>query len=187
MFLYRGDSRSPATIKAGGGFKAWVPLTAQQAQNLVLKFCGSTAQLQLPPQVAATVARRAKEAPFGLDPGDLARLIISTKSRDTAHVSTAMDEDCGGYASLGYVYKMEFQVLMIVAITNAVLGQNLLKKSLPLWPELALSGARLNMSGVVAVKQRGAARELSFLTPIPLANIVAYKKSGPAPFIPFHR
>jgi hypothetical protein len=82
---------------------------------------------------------------------------------------------------------MEFQVLMIVAITNAVLGQNLLKKSLPLWPELALSGSRLNTSNVVAVKQRGAARELSFLTPIPLANIVAYKKSGPAPFIPFHR
>lgn len=111
----------------------------------------------------------------------------SQKSHDTAHVSTAMDDDCGGYASEGYVYKMEFKILSIMPISNAVLGQNLLKRAMPIWPELALSGTKLNMSSVVAVKQRGSARELSFLTPIPLANIVGYKKSGPAPFIPFTR
>jgi hypothetical protein len=39
---------------------------------------------------------------------------------------------------LGYVYKMEFQGLLIVPITNVVLGQNLLRRPALVWPELAL-------------------------------------------------
>jgi hypothetical protein len=189
MDLYRGDSRSPNVIRAAGGFKAWVPLTVQQSQNFVLKFCGSNAQLQLPPSAALTLSKLSIPG-FPLNPGDLSRLIISQKSRDTVHISTALDEGCGGYASLGYVYKMKIENLRFTKITNLVLvkPQDLLNKKFGtgFWPELALDTFKLESSSAIAIKQRGDAKELSFLTSIALANIVAYKQSGPAPFIPFH-
>jgi insecticidal toxin complex protein TccC len=104
-------------------------------------------------------------------------------------VSLGMDEDSGGYGDTrNYLYRMEIPGLKEREINHQILG---LQQPFEFKPKGGLS-ARLLMSDdsleradfVAMIPPRTV--ELTFITPIPAAYIVAYRKRGTKDWITFH-
>ncbi|MCW1243700.1 RHS repeat protein [Pseudomonas sp. SAICEU22] len=104
-------------------------------------------------------------------------------------VSLGMDEDSGGYGDTrNYLYRMEIPGLKEREINNQILG---LQQPFEFKPKGGLS-ARLLMSDdsleradfVAMIPPRTV--ELTFITPIPAAYIVSYRKRGTKDWITFH-
>jgi hypothetical protein len=73
---------------------------------------------------------------------------------------------------------MEFPQLEIRGWNDFVLGIKMDFKVNSFVPKLYLDAASLLWAKFIALKHFGATKEVTFLTGIPPANIVAYKKSG---------
>ncbi|WP_445570847.1 RHS repeat domain-containing protein [Pseudomonas sp. E102] len=104
------------------------------------------------------------------------------------YVSLGMDEDSGGYGDTrNYLYRMEIPGLKEREINNRTLG---LQQPFEFKPKGRLS-ARLLMSDDSLENADFVAMippvtvELTFITPIPAAYIVSYRKRGTKEWIPF--
>jgi hypothetical protein len=166
MIVYRADTRAPNQIRASG-FKARLPMTIEQARLHLLSYCTPQSDPQRTPM-------------------DLSRRIISSPQPE--YVSTDPSEECGGYASTkGYVYKIEFPHLTQKVFSTSVLGQTLKKNPNTLWPKLYLDAAQLWFANIIALKHFGTStREITFLTSIPVKNIVGYRAPNEKAFSPFN-
>lgn len=72
---------------------------------------------------------------------------------------------------------IEFPQLEIRGWNDSVLGIKMDFKVNSFVPKLYLDASSLLWSKIIALKHFGATKEVTFLTSIPSANIVAYKKS----------
>ncbi len=117
----------------------------------------------------------------GKSPLDLSRLIISSPQPE--FVSTDPDPDCGGYSTKGFIYLIEFSQLENREWNDFVLGIKIDFKVNSFVPKLFLDTSSLFWAKIIALKHFGATKEVTFLTGIPSANIVAYKKSGDNSFM----
>lgn len=158
MIVYRTDSRDPNTIQNARGFYARQPMSIVNARRHLLDFCTA-------PQ----------------SPLDLSRLIIGSPQPN--YVSTDPKTDCGGYDK-GFFYQISVDNLEEKDWSAAVLGiaNNLLVK--PIWPKLFLNADTLADATIIALKHYGnPTKEVTFLTEIPLLNIIAYKSSKDKDFV----
>lgn len=156
MIFYRGDSRSPETIRKQKGFQAKRPMTILQARQHLLSYCVTSTPL------------------------DLSRWIIASPKPE--YISTAPDEGCGGYAHMGYVYKIEFNNLTERQFSDAFCGGPLLRRPNSLWPSVVSDGVTIGFSKTIVIKHKTDVKELTFFTEIPLANIVQYRASSERTF-----
>ena len=105
------------------------------------------------------------------------------------YVSTGMNEESGGYGDTrDYLYRMEIPGLREQAINDQTLGLGSPFKFTPkgrLDTRLLMSGDTLDQSDFVAMIPPMTA-EMTFITPIPNAYIVASRKLGSDQWEPFH-
>ncbi|WP_434631477.1 RHS repeat-associated core domain-containing protein [Pseudomonas sp. Z1-29] len=104
-------------------------------------------------------------------------------------LSTGMDEDSGGYGDTrNYLYRMEIPGLKERNVNEKTLGLEQpfeFKPKGKLSARLLMSGDSLDQADFVAMIPPMTV-ELTFITPIPAAHIVAYRKKGTNEWIPFH-
>lgn len=173
--VYRGDSRTPAQLRTYGGFTAWVPLSLQQAREVVRRSYGENFELHLPKAAARLEA--AFNRSLNLNLLTLGRQIKLEKAGDTFHISTDPTEDCGGYAS-GYIYAMRFKTLFLVDKAGQV-SSGPLAAVRGINPKLVLDKHGYTEAGTIAVAIPGqGGAEVAFLTSIPMANIFKYRMPG---------
>ena len=158
----RGDNRSPDQIRAADGFyprdNRGQKIKQEFGQTLVAKGFNTLANEHVRSPVAG-------------------------------YVSTGMDEDSGGYGdSRAYLYRMEVPGLKERDVNEQTLGLGSPFKFTPkggLDARLLMSGDTLDQSKfVVMIPPRTA--EMTFITPIPAAYIVAFRKAGSDKWEPFH-
>lgn len=170
--LYRGDSRSPATIKASGGFSAWVPLDVATARQVIRRALGKNFEISFPKK-----GKRLQDA-FNAKGGQnltlltLGRQIKLEKANDTFHISTDPSENCGGYAS-GYIYGMRFKKIYLVDKNN---NASSFKKSdlSRINVKYVLDAETLDAASLIAVAVDP--DEVAFLTTISVGHIYKYKE-----------
>ncbi|MFJ2714382.1 RHS repeat-associated core domain-containing protein, partial [Pseudomonas sp. NPDC087346] len=158
----RGDNRTPEQIRAAGGFfpRDNRGLAIKQEFKQEVKIKG-----------------------------------INTKSQEhvrnpvPGYVSTGMNEESGGYGdSRAYLYRMEIPGLREQVINDQTMG---LEPPFTFTPRknmdarLLMSGATLEQSEFVAVIP-GMTVEMTFITPIPSANIVAFRAARSKQWESFH-
>lgn len=161
MKLYRGTSRGPQKIIESEGFQPKLDLSVEAVRALILEYCGYNNS--------------------GKNPLDLSRLIISSPQGDT--VSSARDEDCGGYSNEGFVYELEVEGLEEKEWSNEVLGFDLNVKGIKLYPKLYLDADTLAEATIIAVEHFGnSTAEVSFFTSIALENITGWRTSSGTSF-----
>jgi len=151
--LYRGDSRSPGTIRSAGGF---TPKSGKSASGVRQEYYD-----------------KLRSSPDGV-----ARDHVAFKNPD--FVSTAVDEQCGGYSS-GYIYKIKIPNFNVHKFGPDILGAgaNPLRSG-RLFPHLMMSGETYSGSELVAIQQplQSDSPEVSFLTSIPNRYITNWRKGN---------
>ena len=173
--FYRGDSRTPAEIKAANGFSARVPLTIAQARDL-LKRCNGlapTAKVVLPAQAKGLQDALDSETKYKLL--DLVREIKREKSQSTVHISTDLSEDCGGYSS-GHIYRIEFEKLNSKSKSGLAEEPDSVECTSHFDTYVVMETNSTSTAQTIALSSKG--KEVSFLTSIPYENISAYKAPG---------
>jgi hypothetical protein len=178
--VYRGDTRRPELLFAQGGFKAWEPLTIEEARDLILLYTGlkSLSNCCFADKVKKglisleTTSETAKRTPL-----DLSQLIIRSKQRGPS-ISTEPTEGCGGYSS-GYIYKIDCSGMDPVDWEMAVPGLEVSSKS-TWWPTLCLdSSTTLSSTSSIAIKsksQKGGVEEVTFFNSIAPERTILQKK-----------
>lgn len=168
--FYRGDSREPKDLK--DGFQAWVPLSPQQARDLVRRFSGMQGlKLTLPALKKDLQETLNKGDKFNML--DLVRMIKQEKNRTTVHISTDLTEDCGGYSS-GYIYEIVFDDLVYFENGGRCTEKPDSLECTSHFKTLVVADDKtLSDSGMIALSSKG--DEVSFLTTIPYKNIKRYK------------
>ncbi|TBN31099.1 RHS repeat-associated core domain-containing protein, partial [Pseudomonas sp. BGI-2] len=157
----RGDDRSPNTIRKAGGFfprdNRGEKIKDEFAQAVLSKGINSLAQGHV-------------------------------RSAVPGYVSTGMDEDSGGYGdSRGYLYRMD-----VPDLRERDINEQTLKLGAPfnftpkgrLDTRLLMSGDTIDQSEFVAIIPPMTV-EMTFITPIPNANIVAFRKARDNQWQPF--
>lgn len=171
--IYRGDTRSPSQLKGYGGFSAWVPLSTQQALDVIKRSTGQNFPISLPPRAKRLEGYFNQQQNINML--TLGRQIKLEKAGDTFHISTDPSEACGGYAS-GYIYAMRFKTLYLidkqgqasVGSMSSVKGINSL---------LVLDSTSPASASTIAVAIPGTGgAEVAFLTSISMAHIYKYKE-----------
>ncbi|WP_223486311.1 RHS repeat-associated core domain-containing protein [Pseudomonas sp. A-RE-19] len=150
----RGDNRSPEQIRAAGGFfprdNRGLKIKQEFRQAVVAKGINTQAQEHVRNPVAG-------------------------------YVSTGMNEESGGYGDTrAYLYRMEIPGLREQAINDQTLGLGSPFKFTPkggLDARLLMSGDTLDQSEFVAMIPPRTV-EMTFITPIPDAYIVAFRAAG---------
>jgi insecticidal toxin complex protein TccC len=157
----RGDDRTPDQIRTAGGFfprdNRGAKIKEEFRQAAVTKGINTQAQEHVRSPVAG-------------------------------YVSTGMDEDSGGYGDTrAYLYRMEIPGLKERAINDQTLGLGSPFKFTPkgrLDTRLLMSNDTLDQSDLVAMIPPLTV-EMTFITPIPIAYIVAYRPAKSNQWIPF--
>ncbi len=170
--IYRGDTRTPAQLKTYGGFTAWVPLSDEQARDVIKRSQGQNFNIKLPPKAKRLEGAFNKN--MNLNLMTLGRQIKLEKAGDTFHISTDPTEGCGGYTS-GYIYAMKFKTLYLVD-KSGVVSTGALKDVSGINPKLVLDTQSLSTAKVIGVAIPGQGGvEVAFLTSIKMANIYKYR------------
>ncbi|WP_259696278.1 RHS repeat-associated core domain-containing protein [Pseudomonas brassicacearum] len=162
IIAMRGDNRSPDQIRAAGGFyprdNRGQKFKQEFGQTLVAKGFNTLANEHVRSPVAG-------------------------------YVSTGMDEASGGFGdSRAYLYRMEVPGLKERDVSEQTLGLESPFKFTPkgrLDARLLMSGDTLDQSEFVAMIPPTTV-EMTFITPIPKAYIVAFRKAGSDRWEPFH-
>lgn len=168
--FYRGDRRDADTIRAAGGFSAWVPLTLTQARNLMTRFNNvSTTPVEVPRpahRIAHYLANLKGEAKLL----ELVRMIKQIKDRTSVQISTDLTDACGGYGS-GFKYRIEFNSLYLHDGVGgaAVRDPASLEVVSHFGAKMITDTGDLSTATVIALTSKG--NEVSFLTSIPAGNI----------------
>ncbi|WPN57085.1 RHS repeat-associated core domain-containing protein [Pseudomonas sp. P9_31] len=157
----RGDNRDPDQIRTAGGFfprdNRGSKIKEEFRQAAVTKGINTLAQEHVRSPVAG-------------------------------YVSTGMDEDSGGYGDTrAFLYRMEIPGLKERAINDQTLGLGSPFKFIPkgrLGTRVLMSGDTLDQSEFVAMIPPMTV-EMTFITPIPSAHIVAYRPAKSNQWIPF--
>lgn len=157
----RGDDRTPDQIRTAGGFfprdNRGPKIKEEFRQAAVTKGINTQAQEHVRSPIAG-------------------------------YVSTGMDEDSGGYGDTrAYLYRMEIPGLKEQAVNDQTLGLGSPFKFTPkgrLDTRLLMSGNTLDQSKFVAMIPPLTV-EMTFITPIPSAFIVAYRPAKSNQWISF--
>ncbi|WP_261985218.1 RHS repeat-associated core domain-containing protein, partial [Pseudomonas arsenicoxydans] len=161
IVVMRGDNRSPDTIRKAGGF-----------------FPRDNRGPEIKQEFKQTVVTKTINA--------LAREHVSVPN--PAYISTGMNEESGGYGDTrAFLYRMEVPGLIERDINDQTLGLDKPFKFAPknrLDTRLLMSDDTLDQSSFVAVIPATTV-EVTFITPIPSANIVAYRKARSNQWTPF--
>ncbi len=171
VMLYRGDTRSPAAIKAAGGFAAWVPLNVATARDVIRRALGWKFPLSFP-KAGARLEKEINDLGQMFNLLLLARQIKATKTRDTFHVSTDFTEECGGYSN-GYIYAMRF-AKMNMSFDSYFVEPLKKDKLSAVKPRFVMDTPSLATASTIGVAIDKA--EIAFLTTIPVAQIIKYKE-----------
>jgi insecticidal toxin complex protein TccC len=111
------------------------------------------------------------------------------RSPVAGYVSTGMDEDSGGYGdSRAYLYRMEIPGMEERSVNEQTLGLGAPFKFNPkgrLDARLLMNASTLDLADFVAMIPPMTV-EMTFVTPIPSAYIVAYRDRGSDQWKPFH-
>jgi len=165
MVFYRGDNRKPEEIKKAGGFKARTERALDLVRSELISCCTSN------------------------NLADLSQKIRNGAVKDR-YISTDETEECGGYSSQEYIYKISFPFLRKQPWDEKIIGENINIKVNSFTPELYLDSqaTKLKDATIIALKNyANVTKEVTFLTPIPLANITHYKKKGETNFVDMSR
>ncbi|MDH0357055.1 RHS repeat-associated core domain-containing protein [Morganella sp. GD04133] len=150
--VYRADSRPPSVIKAEGGFH---PRSKLNNNEILSKYKEKLAK----------------------EPQDLARKHISSPNSD--FVSTAVTEDCGGYAmGNNYIYKINIRGLVYQDFGPGTFGEGAktLRKG-RLFPKFMMDGETLESSNfrIIVQPEQSVSQEFTFLGSIPSERIAAFR------------
>jgi insecticidal toxin complex protein TccC len=161
VIAMRGDDRSPETIRKAGGF---FPRDNRGPE----------------------IKDEFRQAAVGKSMNTLSQEHV--RSPVPGYVSTGMDENSGGYGDTrAYLYRMEIPGLAERAINDQTLGLNTSFEFIPkgrLHARLLMSGSTLDQSKFVAMIPPMTV-EMTFITPIPSAYIVAYREAKSTEWKPF--
>ncbi len=169
--FYRGVGSGPTTYEDRAGFKPRVQIPLDQIRNLMSNAFFRTMHPVAIPELA-TIMHEAYEEKLTWKPIDICREIKKEKSGTTCHVSTDLNEDCGG-VSCNYIYEIKYDDLYVNNILDNHESSDLNPR---VSPKLISNAANIADATVLAFAAGG--DEISFLTPIPLANIVRYRESS---------
>ncbi|WLH13746.1 RHS repeat-associated core domain-containing protein [Pseudomonas hefeiensis] len=162
VVVMRGDDRSPTEIHKAGGF---FPRDNR----------------------GAAIKREFRDALVTKKFNTLANEHV--RSPVAGYVSTGMDEDSGGYGDTrNYLYRMEIPGLKERSVDDQTLGLNSTFTFTPkgrLDARLLMSDATLDQSEFVAMIPPMTV-EVTFITPIPSAYIVSFRKRGSSTWEAFH-
>lgn len=190
IYLYRGDTRSPAQIQLANGFSAWAPLPQATAVALVSRCMGQAgphAPIALPPPADTTPLQAALNSNAAWNLLTLMAEIKKGKSHDTVHISTDVSPAAGGYGS-DHVYRMTFTLNYQRNGRGAVtpVGNNSDVLASAVSTNLVFEGANVGASQLIALTGVGAIglTEVAFLTSIPYAHITDYKAPGANAWVP---
>ncbi len=183
IFGWRADDREPDIIRMKnrfnhpGGFNAWVPLTPAQARGLI-EFCwgdyngvvGHTLDWPMTTtQPSKAAIEKGKPDIAGL--GDEIRKW--GKSHSTVHVSTGVDNTCGGYSgTFDYNYKFILPPGLQIATSGGnctALTNNMV------WgtgAHVLCNNSVWGQASTIIIRQK---LEYTFLTGIPLKWITHWK------------
>lgn len=195
--LYRGDTRPPdplnptdagdprKSIRAAGGFPAWVPLTPLQARTLVQRCSGAPGRLvqfALPsPANQEKINQSLIDNTKTINLDTLMADIKKGKSQTTFHSSLTISIDCGGYAT-GYVYKLQFNLYFLAPTAGALVQplSNPNQVDRRVGVTQVFDGTTLATSNVIALAGPASTgdAEVSFLTPVTLQDITHYCMPG---------
>ncbi len=161
VIVMRGDNRPPGEIRNAGGFfprdNRGPEIKDEFRQTVVVKSMNTLSQEHVRSPVAG-------------------------------YVSTGMDEDSGGYGDTrAYLYRMEIPGLEERAINDQTLGLNTSFEFIPkgrMHARLLMSSETLDQSKFVAMIPPLTV-EITFITPIPSAYIVAYREAKSTVWTPF--
>jgi hypothetical protein len=170
--IYRGDTRTPSQLKGYGGFSAWVPLTTQQAQDVIKRSTGQNFDIKLPERAKRLEGYFNQQKNINML--TLGRQIKLEKAGDTFHISTDPTEGCGGY-STGYIYAMRFRNLYLID-KQGVASSGSMSSVRGINSLLVLDTTSMASATTIAVAIPGQGGvEIAFLTSIPIASIYKYK------------
>ncbi|SFX86588.1 MULTISPECIES: RHS repeat domain-containing protein [unclassified Pseudomonas] len=162
IIVMRGDNRSPDEIRRAGGFFP--------RDNRGLK-----------------IKQEFREALMTKGFNTLANEHV--RSPVPGYVSTGMDEDSGGYGDTrNYLYRMEIPGLEERSVDQQTLGIDKPFKFVPkgrLDARLLMSNDTLDQANFVAMIPPMTV-EVTFITPIPSAYIVSFRKAGSREWESFH-
>ncbi|MDR6959123.1 insecticidal toxin complex protein TccC [Pseudomonas brassicacearum] len=162
IIVMRGDNRSPDEIRRAGGFFP--------RDNRGLK-----------------IKQEFREALMTKGFNTLANEHV--RSPVPGYVSTGMDEDSGGYGDTrNYLYRMEIPGLEERSVDQQTLGMDKPFKFVPkgrLDARLLMSNNTLDQANFVAMIPPMTV-EVTFITPIPSAYIVSFRKAGSREWESFH-
>ena len=161
MILYRGTTRGPRAIREAGGFYPKRTLPIHEVRKLLLKYCGADKNRKYNPLDLQEYIRNSPQPEF---------------------VSTAPSIDCGGYSNKGFIFKIEAN-LTPYDWSNHVLGPKANVITKPRYPQLLMDVGKLKDAKLIALQHNNFTKEVTFLTPIPMKNIVAYTPDEDKPFI----
>ena len=155
------------------GFTAWVPLSTQQALDVIKRSTGQNFPISLPPRAKRLEGYFNQQQNINMM--TLGRQIKLEKAGDTFHISTDPSEACGGYAS-GYIYAMRFKTLYLIDKQGqATVGSMSSVKGINSLLVLDSTSPASASTIAVAIPGTGGA-EVAFLTSIPMAHIYKYKE-----------
>ena len=176
--FYRGDSRTADDIRTAKGFHAWVPLSVEQARDLIKKAKNENiSNDNFPDALAGALKEVTIKKTL-----DLQVFIKYTKNKSTTpQISTAPDEDCGGQANgkdaqgRPYnVYKIVYDSLNVLQVGGVrPAEQNDFPHNSP-FPKVLVDGSALDAANSIALLMKD---EIAFLTSIPVTKIW-YKSGG---------
>jgi hypothetical protein len=169
--FYRAAGSAPDVYKLREGFKPRVQIELAQIRNMMNNAfkLGPLVGVAIPKE--AEVLVKAYALSLQWKPLDLAREIKREKSTTTCHISTDLNEDCGGYASGNYVYKIEFEDLFLGGKADITIASGSWNPRIT--PKLVANSSDISTATVIGIAAGG--NEVSFLTPIPWANITQCK------------
>lgn len=166
--FYRAVKSGPSVYKQRGGFQPRVQIELAQIRNMMENaFKGTKHAVTIPR--GAEVMYTAYQTSSKWKPIDICREIKREKSTSTCHISTDLNEECGGYASGNNVFVIEYDDLYVNGVLN---NQNASDLNPRIQPKLISNAKNIADATVLAFAAGG--NEVSFLTPVPLANIVEY-------------
>jgi len=170
--VYRGDTRSPASLKGFGGFSAWSELDIDGARQVVRRGLGQNFVIKLPTKAKRLEDLFNSKNCQSLTLLTLARQIKLEKAGDTFHISTDPSDQCGGYTS-GYIYGIRFKTMYLVDKLGRA-GPCSFDSISRVNTKMVLDAQTLDAANTVAIAIDP--DEVAFLTTIPIAQIYKYKE-----------
>lgn len=195
--VYRADNRTPAEIKAAGGFKAWVQLDTPTSRQLITRIAIDPGQAVTLPRQVTHISDFLRNWPatklVGI--GALYQEIRKETSRTTMHISTELTEGVGG-RSASHIYRIECPVPNRTLYQWPPVGNQGIGNAREVRDAGDLSASRvktflltdskgdnlvdmIQAADIIAIyKPAPDAGEVAFLTEIGLAWITHFKRPG---------